>query len=320
MTALNIRKIECKNKVRIGSRFLASPGFMPYFLEAMKLRAYAKVNLGLQILEKRADGYHTIETVFHQVHWYDEITIEPADSGIQFTTGSDAVPRDEKNLCVRTARLLQETTGTAQGARIVLRKSVPVGAGLGGGSSDAAAVLNGLNSFWGLNLSADQLRQLAEKLGSDVPFFLLGGTAYGTGRGEILEPMELQVPYWILVCTPPVSISTAWAYSDFRKNPHVRREDVRALIRDSFRQPHILVNKLRNDFEPMVFLKYPEVMRLKETLVRGGADFALMSGSGSSVFGLFSNERFARELHDRLAGTYAVSLTEPFFQPQPVLS
>ncbi|HWP82258.1 MAG TPA: 4-(cytidine 5'-diphospho)-2-C-methyl-D-erythritol kinase [Bacteroidota bacterium] len=286
----------------------------------MKLRAYAKINLGLQILDKREDGYHNIETVFHQINWYDELELERSDSGISLNTASANVPNDETNLCVHAAKLLAELSGAKAGARITLKKSIPVGAGLGGGSSDAAAVLLGLNSLWDLHLPPDRLHPLAEKLGSDVPYFLVGGTVYGTGRGETLEPIDLQLPYWILVCTPPVHISTAWAYANFRKNPYLRREDLRALVTNALSQPQVLLNKLRNDFESTVFRQYPEVMHLKEKLIRGGADFALMSGSGSSVFGFFSNERYVRELHDRLAQSYAVSLTEPYFQPQPVLS
>lgn len=282
----------------------------------MTLRAYAKINLGLQILSKRLDGYHDIETIFHQINLYDEIDIVQNGSGIHFTTDSPNLPADASNLCVRAATILHDLTGAQGGVEITLRKRIPIGAGLGGGSSDAATVLKGICKLWNLDISLQELHLLSSGLGSDVPFFLDGGTAYATGRGEKLEPLKLSTPYWIVVVSPPVHISTVWAYSNFTLNPHVRRENMKALVTDGLREPRVLVNKLRNDFEPLVFQRYPEIMRVKELLVKGGADFALMSGSGSSVFGLFNNESYARELTKQLSTYYKVSLTEPHFKPK----
>lgn len=282
----------------------------------MTLRAYAKINLGLQILGKRPDGYHDIETIFHQINLYDEIEIVQNESGVHFTTDSANVPTDASNLCVRAATILHDLTGAQGGVEITLRKRIPVGAGLGGGSSDAATVLKGICKLWGLEISLQELHLLSGGLGSDVPFFLDSGTAYATGRGEKLEQLQLSIPYWIVVVTPPVHISTVWAYSNFALDPHLRHENIKTLIRDGLQEPRMLVNKLRNDFEPLVFRSYPEIMRAKESLVTGGADFALMSGSGSSVFGLFSNEAYAKELAEQLGAQYKVSLTEPHFKPK----
>lgn len=282
----------------------------------MTLRAYAKINLGLQILGKRPDGYHDIETIFHQIDLYDEIDIVHNESGVHFTTDSPNVPADASNLCVRAATILHDLTGAQGGVEITLRKRIPIGAGLGGGSTDAATVLKGICKLWDLDISLQELHLLSSGLGSDVPFFLNGGTAYATGRGEKLEPLNLSMPYWIVVVTPPVHISTVWAYTNFVLNPHLRRENIKAVVTDGLREPRMLVNKLRNDFEPLVFQQYPEIMRVKELLVKGGADFALMSGSGSSVFGLFSNEPYAKEITEQLAAHYTVSLTKPHFKPK----
>lgn len=284
----------------------------------MILRAYAKINLGLQILAKRPDGYHEIETVFHQVNLFDEIELIPNDEDIRLTCDNRDVPTDENNLCIKAVKLMQEITGVREGVDIVLRKRIPLGAGLGGSSTDAATVLQGLKKLWSLDISANELRSLSATLGSDVPFFIDGGTAYATGRGEVLEPFELEVPYWILLVTPPVHVSTAWAYGNIALNPNVRRENLKALVSEHMQNPRVLVNKLRNDFEPLIFRQFPEVMRAKELLVRGGADFALMSGSGSSVFGFFSDAAYAKELAEAIAPMYRTSLTEPFFKPEPL--
>ncbi|HEY4612661.1 MAG TPA: 4-(cytidine 5'-diphospho)-2-C-methyl-D-erythritol kinase [Bacteroidota bacterium] len=284
----------------------------------MTLRAYAKINLGLQILGKRPDQYHDIETVFHQINLCDEIDLSENGDSIRFHCDMRELPGDDSNLCIRAVKLLQQITGTAKGVDIVLRKRIPLAAGLGGGSTDAATTLKGLTKLWGLDISNDELRALSLSLGSDVPFFIDGGSAYATGKGEQLQLIELELPYWIVVVTPPVQISTAWAYGNMHVNPHVKREDLRSLIGENMNQPRVLVNKLRNDFEPLVFRHHPEVMRIKEQLVRGGAEFALMSGSGSSVFGLFSDGKYAKELAEALAPQYRTSLTEPFFKPEPI--
>lgn len=279
----------------------------------MYLRAYAKINLGLRILARRPDGYHDIETIFHQINLYDEIELTQSEGGIHcITSGADIA--EETNLCVRAARLLQSATGASHGVTIQLTKRIPIGAGLGGGSADAAATLRGLNILWGLRLSDADLRQLAAQLGSDVPFFILGGTALGTGRGEILEPLELSIPYWIVVCIPQVHVSTAWAYSQVSP---ARERNITSV--GTFRRDGIFdFTMLQNDFEPVVFRAYPEIAALKEELLRRGAVCALMSGSGSSVFGLFSDEQQARRAERELSRSYTVSLTEPFFKPEPL--
>jgi len=279
----------------------------------MTLRAYAKINIGLHILGKRGDGYHDIETVFREIGLADEIGIEPADE-IEFICTSDHVPSDGTNVCVKAARLLRDRHAAGKGARIVLHKHIPVGAGLGGGSSDAAAVLTGLNDMWSLHLDTTTLRQIGVQIGSDVPFFIEGGSAYGLGRGEILERLRLEVPSWIVLIVPPVHVSTSWAY----RHLVVHRDHTPTGLRDEvlshINRSHEMTASVVNDFEESVFQQYPIIRDVKKGLLHAGASFALMSGSGSSVFGLFDDEATARLAAGSFPQDHIVSLTPPHFE------
>ncbi len=279
------------------------------------IRAYAKINLGLQIFRKREDGYHDIETILHPVDIYDEISINPSED-IRIACDHPDVPRDLSNLCCRAAELVQQAAHIERGAEIRLKKNIPVGAGLGGGSSDAAAVLNHLPRYWNLKLSSSLLRELAIQLGSDVSFFLHTGTARASGRGEILEYFPLELPYWIVIVHPNIRVSTAWAYESIRSSPSPNRIDLKEVLSENLRKPNVLAEELRNDFEPLVFREHEAIRRVKEALYRDGADFALMSGSGSAVFGLFEDEGRAKKIVNQLRKTYEVFLTVPYFVPK----
>jgi len=281
----------------------------------MKVRAYAKINLGLNVLGKRPDGYHSIETVFRLIDLYDEIEILQNDQGIHFATNSPELSNDNSNLCVQAAHLLRDLTGIHTGVEITLTKRIPIGAGLGGGSSDAAAVLKGLTKLWTLDITRDELQTVSATLGSDVPFFLTGLTAFATGRGDILESFDLQIPYTILLVTPKIHVSTAWAYSQIHPLQGVKRHNLRAVLDGSMGDAQRLQKELLNDFENAVFQHYPDIASIKSTLLAEGAACALMSGSGSSVFGFFSNPSVARDLAQRLSGKYATSVTDPSFKP-----
>ena len=282
----------------------------------MKVRAYAKINLGLHVLGKRPDGYHNIETVFRLINLYDELEMVQNDGGIHFSSDRAELPSDGTNLCLRAAILLRDLTGCHTGVEMTLTKRIPIGAGLGGGSSDAAAVLRGLTKLWSLDINADELQTISSTLGSDVPFFFSGQTAYATGRGEMLERIEVLLPYSILVATPQIHVSTAWAYSTVKLNPTQKRPNLKELLSRNVRDPATLQRDLANDFEETVFEKYPEIPKLKEALLSGGAEVALMSGSGSSVFGFFSAPEKARKLSENLSSQYFTSVTEPQFKPE----
>ncbi len=276
-------------------------------------RAYAKINLGLRILEKRPDGYHNIETVFHKIDLFDEILFRPAPS-LTVTSSSEDAPGDQSNLCFRAARALQNHLKTDEGVHISLIKNIPVGAGLGGGSSDAATVLRHLPRFWNRIVDEQTLDTLALQLGSDVPFFLGNSSAIGKGRGEQLEFFDLAIPYIILVCNPNIRISTAWAYMNITPHDPSRQKSLMGVLRDGMKKPLQLASGLRNDFESIVFAEYPEVLRIKEVMLRGGAVFASLSGSGSSVYGFFQKADSAADVsHVFRAKGYKTFLTKPHF-------
>lgn len=281
----------------------------------MVVHAYAKINLGLQIVRKREDGYHDIETVFHRIALHDTLTLEPCTEGIDVVTDHPDAPPGERNLCHRAASEILSRCGHRGGARVAIEKRIPVGAGLGGGSADAAAVLCHLPALLGLNLRDTDRFEIAAAIGSDVPYFLQDGSAYAHGRGELLSYFDLALPYWIVLVYPNIHVSTAWAYRSFTFNPNLPMLPLREMIIAHLDEPNEWVNKLRNDFEPAVFREHEPVMRVKEILYRTGADFALMSGSGSSVFGLFRREDYAREAAGFFSRAHFTHLTPPFFTP-----
>jgi 4-diphosphocytidyl-2-C-methyl-D-erythritol kinase len=276
--------------------------------------AYAKINIGLFVEEKRPDGYHNLQTVFHRVDLADTIRFWPAER-ILVESDDPAAPGDQTNLCYRAAEALREVAGVQAGVRIELRKKIPVGAGLGGGSSDAATILSHLPGFWGISVDEAVQRTIALGLGSDVPYFLGSGSALARGRGELLEYFDLRIPYTILLCNPGIHVATGWAYARVNPKP-APDKDLRAIILDGLREPAGLSRDLRNDFEPAVFAAHPEIAELKTTMLERGAVFASMSGSGSSVFGFFSSAGTAAALAEeyRRRGMTA-SLTSPSFRP-----
>jgi len=282
----------------------------------MKLRAYAKINLGLLVLGKRPDGYHNIETVFRLIDIYDEVDFLQNDGGIVFKSDSALLADDNTNLCVRAANLLRDLTGIHVGVDITLTKRIPLGAGLGGGSSDAAAVLKGLTKLWALDISTEELQTISATLGSDVPFFFQSPTAFAQGRGERLTPFDLTIPYWILVATPPIHVSTGWAYSHLTLQPPEQRPDLITLLLKDIGNPAILRTHLVNDFEESVCQRFPEIAELKHSMLTTGAVFSLMSGSGSSVFGFFDSDAAASRAQEKLSRQHFTALTSPSFSPE----
>ncbi len=275
-------------------------------------KAFAKINLGLRILRKRGDGYHDIETIFHRVNIFDELTFSSSPS-ITLTCNRPELSQGEDNLCTKAANFLHEAYSVKDGVHIQLTKHIPVGAGLGGGSADAATTLLSLNHFWSLNLDKKSLEAFALQLGSDVPFFLHEGSAYATGRGERLEYFQLDLPYWIVLVFPNVNISTAWAYQKSEiidQKPKIKIKDT---LLENIHRPQRLMTLIQNDFEPLVLRSYPVIAQVKKRLYDLGAEFAQMSGSGSSMYGLFSNEQHVLDAADELKKTHLVFVTPPHF-------
>jgi len=286
----------------------------------LALRAYAKINLGLRILRLRNDGYHDLETVFHRIKLFDELELERADT-ISIECFPAELPADERNLSYKAALLLRKELARGDGVHIKLRKNIPLGAGLGGGSSDAASALLGLLQLWEAALPIDRLRSVAAQLGSDVPFFLEKGMAYATGRGDVLDYFHVEFPYWIVVVSPNIHISTAWAYQELKNskraigNDRVARSSLKDLLIENLNDPRMLQNLIRNDFEPIVLGTHDAVVRLKRGLYDAGADFAQLSGSGSAVYGLFKTEAAAHSATEAFSGEHLVSTTPPNFDP-----
>jgi 4-diphosphocytidyl-2-C-methyl-D-erythritol kinase len=278
------------------------------------VKAYAKINLGLRILKKRPDGYHDIETVFHRVNIFDELSFEDADS--ISLAGSDALlPSDDTNLCIRAAKLLQQHCNCRRGARIILDKKIPVGAGLGGGSSDAAATLRALGQLWNLEISENKLIELALQLGSDVPYFLHSGAAYAKGRGEILEYFPLILPYWIVVVYPNIHISTAWAYAQVQPDEGAGAFTLKDIVQQYWGDEEALSKYLNNDFETVIKAHHPQIAEILDALKGSGAGLAQLSGSGSSVYGLFSREADVERFICKLGNAYKTFITPPRFEP-----
>ena len=285
------------------------------------LRTYAKINLGLRILQQRSDGFHNIETIFHRVHPFDDLTLEHSPA-ILLKSDVPYLPVDERNLCVRAAQLLQKHAGVRDGVSISLQKNIPVGAGLGGGSSDAAATLLGLTKLWNLTLTQNELLDIALRIGSDVPYFLQSGSAYATGRGEILEYFDFTLPYWIVVAYPDVHVSTAWAYRSLHDptlkhkpdfTPEIQATSLKQILLENINAPEKLNVLLHNDFEPVVLHKYESIAFTKVSMYAAGAVFAQMSGSGSAVYGLFADEATATAAMQKLGTRCKVFLTPTNF-------
>ena len=259
----------------------------------IRLTTVSKINLTLRIAGLLPDGRHELGTWFQAIDYGDELDVAPAD-GLSLECDDAQLGPQEDNLAWKAAQLLRETSGTSAGARILLRKRVPYGAGLGGGSGDAAAVLVACNRLWGLDWENDRLESLGASLGADVPFLVRGGAAWATGAGDVLQRCSGLAPESVVVvATPQVAVNTGWAYrtwDEMHPSPLQERDGMTnfpLLHRQGFFRPEELRGRLVNDFEDVVFPRFPQVEALRREMLEAGAAAALLSGSGSSVFGLF---------------------------------
>jgi 4-diphosphocytidyl-2-C-methyl-D-erythritol kinase len=273
--------------------------------EIITLPAFAKINLGLRVLGRRDDGYHEIRTVFQAVTLHDRLTFDTAtDAQLELTCTDPSIPTDDSNLVVRAASALRERYNVTRGARVRLEKNIPAGGGLGGGSSDAAATLLALARLWELKTDARELSELGARLGADVPFFLTGGTALGTGTGTDITPLEDRPKMDLVVVTPDVHLSTPEAYKALGA-PALTKDD--ALVNLSVSRtgadfPDSLCDVMSNDFEAVVVRLHPEIGRARDALQGAGARDASLSGSGSSVYGVFESGWEAGRAARKLGG------------------
>jgi 4-diphosphocytidyl-2-C-methyl-D-erythritol kinase len=269
------------------------------------VQAHAKVNLALRITNRRSDGYHDISSIFQEIELHDRITFTPARE-YRLHCNHPALPVDATNLCTRAYLRMKMYAPSTSDYHLYLEKQIPVGAGLGGGSSDAAAVLKFLNQAWGLNFDTRQLVKVASSIGADIPFYIQGKTQLAEGIGDKLRPIQLPESFVLLLVCPDFSISTAWAYRQFDLT--LKQEAYK--FSDLFSNATVNWSLFENQFEAVVFPAYPETGWIKQALLNQQALYAGLSGSGSTVFGVFHNNRKAARVLHRFS-TYTTFVTLP---------
>ncbi len=270
-------------------------------MDSMTLNSPAKINFGLNVISKRPDGYHDIETIFYPISLHDEIIVKNSGS-FQFKCNIDTLTSGKDNLIIKAVNLLKEYLRQDFQLDIVLKKNIPIGAGLGGGSSNAASILLALNELFQLKLSYEELFNIATKIGSDVLFFLDPKPKFAEGKGDILQQINFKINYPILIVNPGIHVSTPWAYSKII--PQKPKRNLNTIIENGFDDFSKLNGIIINDFEEVVFNKFPEIGRIKEELFKSGAEFSLMTGSGSTLFGIFPDLKKAKEAEKNFSGKY----------------
>lgn len=267
-------------------------------METIKIRAYAKINLTLDVLNKRDDGYHDVSMVLQSISLYDTLRLSKEANGITLAVENMYLPADEANLAWKAAKIFFDTQKISGGVKIQIKKRIPVAAGLAGGSADAAAVLRGMNELFEQNLSVEELCRMGEAIGSDVPFCIIGGTAFASGRGEIVETLAELPELHVVVAKPPISVSTAWAYENYDANPasvHPDNEKIKKAIAEG--DIDAVGELLCNVLESVTVNAHGIIGEYKKMFAEKGAP-SLMSGSGPAVFALAKSENEAKELAD----------------------
>lgn len=267
-------------------------------MKEIQLKARAKINLGLDVVRKREDGYHEVRMIMQMIHLFDKITLRKSTGdGIQVRTNLPYLPVNEDNLVYRAARLLMDEFEITQGLEIELQKYIPVAAGMAGGSSDAAAVMVGVNRMFRLGLSKKQLMERGVKIGADVPFCIMRGTALAEGIGELLTPLPAMPHCNLVIAKPKVHVSTKFVYGNLKANELKEHPDIDGQVQ-ALRDGNLeqLVAKMGNVLETVTIPAYPVIAEIKQTMIKNGAMGAMMSGSGPTVFGVFEREERAQEV------------------------
>ena len=260
-------------------------------------KAYAKINLGLDVLGKRDDGYHLVKMIMQNVDIYDTLTFRRTTDGkITLRANDDTIPVDDSNLICKVAKQLQEKYGVTYGAEIELVKRIPVAAGMAGGSTDGAAAYRALNDLWELGLSDKELCELAVKLGADIPYCIVGGTALSEGIGEVLTPIDGKAKYHLVVAKPDIMVSTGWVYTELDSTEITRHPDIDA-VKAALSEGDVkrMCDEIHNVLEPVTTAKYRVIKDIEKILEDNGAVKAFMTGSGPTVFAVFDNENTAKK-------------------------
>ena len=271
-------------------------------MKEISVKALAKINLGLDVVRRREDGYHEVRMIMQTIHLFDRLEIKKTSSGgITMTTNLSFLPTNENNLVYQAAKLLKDEFGIRDGIDIRLHKHIPVSAGMAGGSTDAAAVLYGMNRMFQLGLKRDELMRRGVKIGADVPYCIMRGTARAGGSGEKLTELPPMVKCPVLIAKPPISVSTKFVYEHLKLDETTVHPDIDRLVED-IRQKDLakIAADMGNVLETVTIPNYPVIAEIKEHMLRHGAVNAMMSGSGPTVFGLFEDMAQAREAYEAM--------------------
>ena len=265
-------------------------------MDEIKLKALAKINLGLDVVRRREDGYHEVRMVMQTIHLYDQLLIQKSETpGIQIHSNLSFLPVNENNLVYKAGKLLMDEFDIHTGVSVELNKRIPVAAGMAGGSTDAAAMLYGMNQLFGLKLKRKDLMERGVQIGADVPYCIMRGTALAEGIGEKLSSLPPMVKCPVLITKPAVSVSTKFVYQNLKLNEQTPHPDIDALITD-IRNSDLdnICADMGNVLETVTIPNYPVIAQIKEQMLKSGAKASMMSGSGPTVFGLFGDEETAR--------------------------
>ncbi len=268
-------------------------------MDEITLKALAKINLGLDVVRRREDGYHEVRMIMQTIHLYDKLHIvKEKESGIRITSNLSYVPTNENNLVYKAGKLLMDEFQIEEGVSVDLMKRIPVAAGMAGGSSDAAAMLYGMNEIFGLGLTRRQLMERGVKIGADVPYCLMRGTALAEGIGEKLTQLSPMVKCPVLIAKPQISVSTKFVYENLKLTEETSHPDIDLLLHDIENgELHAIANHMGNVLETVTIPNYPVIAQIKEKMLQDGAINSMMSGSGPTVFGLFENEETAKKAY-----------------------
>lgn len=275
-------------------------------MEQIRIKGRAKINLSLDVIRRKPDGYHEVEMIMQQIDLHDTIVLtERKDDQILLKSNCDYIPRDEGNIAFRAADLIRKRFHITKGIEIDIDKQIPVAAGLAGGSTNAAAVLIGLNRLWQLGLTQEELMDLGVTLGADVPFCILGGAAHATGIGEVLTPIPGLKNIWMVIAKPSISVSTAEVYGQLDLSTLKERPDTQKLLR-MMEQGDVsgLAKNMGNVLETVTEAKYPVIKEIKGKMMEYNALGCMMTGSGPTVFGIYKNYERAKSAYGNLALLY----------------
>lgn len=254
------------------------------------VKSLAKINIGLNIINKRDDGFHNLETIFYPISLYDKISFTKSEY-FSFNSNDEKLNTEKTNLIIKAKESLEDHFNIQLPVKVFLEKHIPIGAGLGGGSSNAASTLTALAKLFNLNIDNHQLAELAIKLGSDVPYFLNPDPSYAESRGEIITPINFKLNRYLLIVNPGIHIATKWAFGLIK--PNQPKESLKSLIDKNKLNINEIMKIASNDFEKIVFEHFPEIKEIKEKMLYFGANYSMMTGTGSTVWAMFDDEEAA---------------------------